>query len=32
MAGATMSLKDSHGDILGAIKDAYNNRVQFVVE
>ena len=32
VAGATMSLKDSHGDILGAIKDAYNNRVEFVVE
>ena len=32
VAGATMSLKDSHGDILGAIKDAYNNRVEFVVD
>lgn len=32
VAGATMSLKDNHGDILGAIKDAYNNRVEFVVE
>lgn len=31
-AGATMSLKDSHGDILGAIKDAYENRIEFVVE
>ena len=32
VAGATMSLKDSHGDILEAIKDAYNNRVEFVVD
>lgn len=32
VAGATMSLKDNHGDILGAIKDAYNNRAEFVVE
>ena len=32
VAGATMSLKDNHGDILGAIKDSYNNRVEFVVE
>lgn len=28
VAGATMSLKDSHGDILAAIKDAYKNRVE----
>lgn len=27
-AGATMSLRDSHGDILGALKDAYQNRVE----
>lgn len=32
VAGATMSLKDNHGDILGAIKDAYNNRVEFIIE
>lgn len=28
VAGATMSLKDSHGDILATIKDAYKNRVE----
>lgn len=28
VAGATMSIKDNHGDILGAIKDAYKNRVE----
>lgn len=28
VAGATMSIKDSHGDILGAIKNAYENRVE----
>lgn len=27
-AGATMSVRDSHGDILGAIKKAYENRVE----
>ena len=32
VAGATMSIKDSHGDILGAIKKAYNNRVEFIVK
>lgn len=32
VAGATMSLKDNHGDILGAIKDAYNNRVEFIID
>lgn len=32
VAGATMSLKDNHGDILGAIKDAYNNRVEFLID
>lgn len=26
--GATMSLRDSHGDILGALKNAYQNRVE----
>ncbi len=25
-SGATMSLRDAHGDILGALKDAYENR------
>lgn len=32
VAGATMSIKDAHGDILGAIKKAYNNRVEFIVK
>lgn len=27
-AGATMSLSDAHGDILGALKNAYENRVE----
>lgn len=27
-AGATMSIRDPHGDILGAIKNAYDNRVE----
>lgn len=31
IAGATMSLKDNHGDILGAIKKAYENRVEFLL-
>ena len=30
-AGATMSLRDSHGDILGAIKQAYENRVEVII-
>ncbi|MDX8336014.1 MULTISPECIES: FMN-binding protein [Cetobacterium] len=30
-AGATMSLRDAHGDILGAIKDAYENRVEVII-
>ena len=30
-AGATMSLRDSHGDILGAIKKAYENRVEVII-
>lgn len=30
-AGATMSLRDSHGDILGAIKKAYENRVEVTI-
>lgn len=29
VAGASMSLKDGHGDILGAIKKSYENRVEF---
>lgn len=32
VAGATMSIQDSHGDILGAIKNAYNNRIEFTVK
>lgn len=31
-AGATMSIKDSHGDIIDAIKDAYKNRHEFSVK
>jgi len=31
VSGATMSLKDPHGDFLGAIKDAYKNRVEVVI-
>ncbi len=31
VAGATMSIKDSHGDILGAIKNAYENRVEITL-
>lgn len=30
-AGATMSLRDSHGDILGALKNAYENRVEITI-
>ncbi|MEG0068837.1 FMN-binding protein [Cetobacterium sp.] len=30
-AGATMSIRDSHGDILGAIKNAYDNRVEVII-
>ena len=30
-AGATMSLRDSHGDILGALKNAYENRVEVAI-
>ena len=32
VAGATMSISDAHGDILGAIKKAYDNRVEFSVK
>lgn len=28
VAGATMSLRDPHGDFLGAVEDAYKNRVE----
>ncbi|MGL4403114.1 MAG: FMN-binding protein [Fusobacteriaceae bacterium] len=31
-AGATMSIKDPHGDIIDAIKDAYKNRNEFLVK
>jgi hypothetical protein len=30
-AGATMSLKDAHGDLLGAVKKAYENRFEVAV-
>lgn len=32
IAGATMSIRDLHGDILGAIKNAYENRVEVILE
>jgi hypothetical protein len=31
-SSATMSLKDAHGDILGALKAAYDNRIEYVVQ
>lgn len=31
VATATMSLKDPHGDILAALQDAYDNRVEIIV-
>lgn len=31
VATATMSLNDAHGNIIGALLDAYNNRVEIVV-
>lgn len=31
VSGATFSLKDGHGDIIGAIKDAYENRVEVTI-
>jgi len=31
VSGATMSLKDAHGDFLGALQDAYKNRVEVVL-
>lgn len=32
VAGATMSIRDSHGDILGAIKNAYENRREVTID
>jgi LysM repeat protein len=31
VSGATMSISDPHGDFLGAVVDAFNNRVEVVV-
>lgn len=31
VAGATMSIRDSHGDFLGALGEAYKNRVEVVL-
>lgn len=31
VSGATMSLRDPHGDFIGALKSAYNNRVEMVI-
>ncbi|MCB2290800.1 peptidoglycan-binding protein [Clostridium sp. CS001] len=31
VSGATMSLRDPHGDFLGAIQDAFKNRVEVVI-
>lgn len=31
VSGATMSLRDPHGDFLGAVEDAYKNRVDVVI-
>lgn len=31
VAGATMSLKDAHGDVIGALKEAYEKRVEVTV-
>ncbi len=31
VSGATMSLKDGHGDFLGALENAYNNRVEVAI-
>lgn len=31
VAGATMSMSDGHGDFLGALENAYNNRVEVVI-
>lgn len=32
VSGATMSLKDAHGDIIGAIKKAYENRAEITIK
>lgn len=31
VAGATMSVSDAHGDFLGALQDAYDNRIELVI-
>ena len=31
VAGATMSISDAHGDFLGALQDAYDNRIELVI-
>lgn len=31
VSGATMSIRDAHGDFLGAIGEAYNNRVEVAI-
>jgi hypothetical protein len=31
VSGATMSIRDAHGDFLGAIADAYKNRVEMTI-
>jgi peptidoglycan hydrolase-like protein with peptidoglycan-binding domain len=31
VSGATMSLRDPHGDFIGALKNAYKNRVEMVI-
>lgn len=31
VSGATMSLSDAHGDFLGALENAYNNRVEVAI-
>ena len=31
VAGATMSLRDGHGDFLGAVANAYKNRIEFTI-
>lgn len=31
VAGATMSVSDAHGDFLGALQEAYDNRIEIVI-
>jgi major membrane immunogen (membrane-anchored lipoprotein) len=31
VSGATMSISDAHGDFLGALEKAYNNRVEVTI-